>query len=214
MAVTPTRNCLCAQDDLEPVLRRFAEDSKLGELRFSTELTALTYDDKGVSAVLLDRTSNTVRVIRARYLIAADGAQSRVRRQLGARMVGEERIYDSVNILFHADLTQWVEHRPAALYFIEQPELRGTFLTINGTDRWGFLIHSLEQYGFKPEDFTPEHLHAAGAPGRWRARTCRCRSSVSRRGWPRRSSPTAIATARSSSPATRRTRCRPQVASG
>jgi 2-polyprenyl-6-methoxyphenol hydroxylase-like FAD-dependent oxidoreductase len=25
MAVTPVRNCLCAQDDLEPVLRRFAE---------------------------------------------------------------------------------------------------------------------------------------------------------------------------------------------
>ncbi len=169
MAVTPTRNCLCAQDDLEPVLRRFAEDSKLGELRFSTELTALTYDDNGVSAVLLDRASNTERAIRARYLIAADGAQSRVRRQLGARMVGEERIYDSVNILFHADLTPWVEHRPAALYFIEQPELRGTFLTINGTDRWGFLIHSLEQYGFKPEDFTPEHCtrlvrQAAGVP--------------------------------------------------
>lgn len=169
MAVTPTRNCLCAQDDLEPVLRRFAEDSKLGELRFSTELTALTYDERGVSGVLLDRASGTERAIRARYLIAADGAQSRVRRQLGARMAGEERIYDSVNILFHADLTQWVEHRPAALYFIEQPELRGTFLTINGTDRWGFLIHSLEQYGFKPDDFTPEVCtrlvrQAAGVP--------------------------------------------------
>jgi hypothetical protein len=47
--------------------------------------------------------------------------------------------------------------------------LRGTFLTINGTDRWGFLIHSLSQYGFKPEDFTPEHCvrlvrQAVGVP--------------------------------------------------
>ena len=157
MAMSPVRNCLCAQDDLEPVLRRFAEGSKLAELRFNTELTALTYDDDGVRAVVLDRTSSTERVIRARYLIAAEGAQSRVRRQLGVRMQGEERVYDSVNILFHADLTQWVKDRPAALYFIEQPELRGTFLTINGTDRWGFLIHSLSQYDFKPEDFTPEH---------------------------------------------------------
>ncbi|MBX3503287.1 MAG: FAD-dependent monooxygenase [Alphaproteobacteria bacterium] len=169
MAMTPVRNCLCAQDDLEPVLRRFAEDSKLAELRFSTELTALSYDDSGVRAVLLDRTANTESAIRARYLIAADGAQSRIRRQLGVRMIGEERVYDSVNILFHADLGQWVEHRPAALYFIEQPELRGTFLTINGTDRWGFLIHSLSQYGFKPEDFTPELCtrlvrQAVGAP--------------------------------------------------
>jgi 2-polyprenyl-6-methoxyphenol hydroxylase-like FAD-dependent oxidoreductase len=169
MAVTPTRNCLCAQDDLEPVLRRFAEDSKLGALRFSTELTAFSQDAGGVSGVLLDRAINTESVIRARYLIAADGAQSRVRRQLGVRMAGEERVYDSVNILFHADLRPWVEHRPAALYFIEQAGLRGTFLTINGTDRWGFLIHSLAQYGFKPEDFTPERCtrlvrQAAGVP--------------------------------------------------
>ena len=169
MAMSPVRNCLCAQDDLEPVLRRFAEDSKLGALRFSTELTAMTYDASGVRAVLHDRASNTESVVRARYLIAAEGAQSRIRRQIGVRMNGEESVYDSVNILFHADLRQWVEHRPAALYFIEQPDLRGTFLTINGTDRWGFLIHSLSQYGFKPEDFTPEHCarlvrQAVGAP--------------------------------------------------
>jgi hypothetical protein len=38
--------------------------------------------------------------------------------------------------------------------------LRGTFLTINGKDRWGFLIHSLSQYGYRPEDFTPERCTA------------------------------------------------------
>ena len=35
MAVTPVRNCLCAQDYLEPVLRSFAERQGLGELRFA-----------------------------------------------------------------------------------------------------------------------------------------------------------------------------------
>ncbi len=62
-------------------------------------------------------------------------------------MTGEEKFYDSVNILFHADLTQWVEHRPAVLYFVELEELRGTFLTINGRDRWAFLIHSPSKCG-------------------------------------------------------------------
>jgi len=61
-----------------------------------------------------------------------------------------------LNILCHADLTQWVEHRPAALYFVELDDLRATFLTINGRDRWGFLIHGPKQYGWKPQDFTPE----------------------------------------------------------
>jgi hypothetical protein len=34
--------------------------------------------------------------------------------------------------------------------------LRATFLTINGRDRWGFLIHGPRQYGWQPADFTPE----------------------------------------------------------
>jgi 2-polyprenyl-6-methoxyphenol hydroxylase-like FAD-dependent oxidoreductase len=160
MAVTPVTNCLCAQDDLEPVIRRFAEAAEPGELRFNTELTALSWDARAVTATLTDRVSGAEMPVRARYLIAAEGAQSLTRRRLGVRMIGEEKVYDSVNILFNADLRQWTEQRPAALYFVEQPALRGTFLTINGTDRWGFLIHSLSQYGHRPEDFTPERCTA------------------------------------------------------
>ena len=40
--MTPVKNCLCAQDDLEPVMRRFAEAAGPGELRFNTELTSFT----------------------------------------------------------------------------------------------------------------------------------------------------------------------------
>ena len=160
MAVTPTTNCLCAQDDLEPVLRRFAETAGPGALRFNTELTSFSQKDGSVTGTMTDRVTGEETRFSARYLIAEEGAQSRVRRSLGVQMIGEEKVYDSVNILFNADLRQWTEHRPAALYFVEQPELRGTFLTINGTDRWGFLIHSPSQYGYKPGDFTSERCAA------------------------------------------------------
>lgn len=156
MAATPVKNCLCAQDDLEPVIRRFAESAGPGTLRFDTELTSFSQGTGGVTGTLTDRTTGAETPFTARYLISAEGAQSRVRRQLGVNMIGQERVYDSVNILFHADLTQWVRDRPAALYFVEQEDLRATFLTINGTDRWGFLIHGPKQYGWKPQDFTPE----------------------------------------------------------
>jgi hypothetical protein len=79
---------------------------------------------------------------------------------LGVTMLGHEAVYDSVNVLFRADLRAWTAHRPAALYFVEQPELRATFLTINGVDRWSFLVHSLSAYGFTPADFTPERCVA------------------------------------------------------
>jgi putative polyketide hydroxylase len=161
MAATPVRNCLCAQDDLEPVLRRFAEQAGgPGALRFNTELTSFSQGPGAVTGTLTDRTTGAENPFKARYLIAAEGAQSRVRRALAVKMIGEENVYDSVNILFHADLTQWVEHRPAALYFVEQEELRATFLTINGRDRWGFLIHSPKKYGWQPQDFTPEFCAA------------------------------------------------------
>jgi 2-polyprenyl-6-methoxyphenol hydroxylase-like FAD-dependent oxidoreductase len=161
MAATPVRNCLCAQDDLEPVIRRFAEAARPGELRFNTELTSFNQGlhAKGpdaVTGILTDRATGAETPFKARYLIACEGAQSRVRRALGVTMIGEEKVYDSVNILFQADLTQWVADRPAALYFVEQQDLRATFLTINGRDRWGFLIHSAKQFGWRPEDFTPE----------------------------------------------------------
>ncbi|MGY3620983.1 FAD-dependent monooxygenase [Bradyrhizobium sp. USDA 10063] len=156
LAVTPVKNCLCAQDDLEPVIRRFAEQAGPGTLRFNTEMTAFSQQPGVVTGILTDRVTGAETPFTARYLIAAEGAQSRVRRALGVSMLGTERVYDSVNILFRADLAQWVEHRPAALYFVEQEDLRATFLTINGRDRWGFLIHSPTQFGWKAEDFTAE----------------------------------------------------------
>ncbi len=41
MALTPVKNCFCAQDDFEPVIRRHAETAGPGELRFNTEMTSL-----------------------------------------------------------------------------------------------------------------------------------------------------------------------------
>ena len=167
--VSPVRNCLCAQDDLEPVLRAFAEQQPTATLAFNTELESFDQDGDSVTATLGDRASGAASEVRARYVIAADGAQSRVRRQLGVRMVGRDNVYDSVNVLMNADLRPWTQHRPAALYFIENPRLRATFLTINGIDRWGFLVNSLAAYGYKAGDFTPERStalirDAAGVP--------------------------------------------------
>jgi putative polyketide hydroxylase len=168
-AVSPVRNCLCAQDDLEPVLRACAERQAAAELRFDTEVTAFEQDAAGVTATLTDHRRGTPTQLRARYVIAADGAQSRIRRQLGVRMLGREQVYESVNILLNADLRPWTAHRPAALYFVEHRQLRATFLTINGLDRWGFLVNNLSAYGYKACDFSPERSAelvrmAAGVP--------------------------------------------------
>jgi 2-polyprenyl-6-methoxyphenol hydroxylase-like FAD-dependent oxidoreductase len=168
-AVSPVRHCLCAQDDLEPVLRTFAEQQGTGELKFSTEAVAFEQEADGVTVALEDHRSGTKETVRASYVIGADGAQSSIRRLLGTRMLGHANVYDSVNILFNADLTTWTAHRPAGLYFIENDRIRGSFLTINARDRWGFLISAMAAFGYRADVITPKRAIdiirlAAGVP--------------------------------------------------
>lgn len=156
LAASPAANCGCAQDLLEPVLRRHAEALAPNCLSFSSELTGFSMTADGIYGELADRASGETKPFRAQYMIAADGAHSPVRHMLGIERTGERDIYDSVNIHCNVDLRPWTADRPAGLYYIDQPDLRGTFLTINGTDRWGFLIHSLSIYGFTQENMTRE----------------------------------------------------------
>jgi 2-polyprenyl-6-methoxyphenol hydroxylase-like FAD-dependent oxidoreductase len=159
-------SAICAQDDLERVLRDHAGSLGVGTLSFGTELTSIDSTGDGVVATL--REGDRERRVRARYVIAADGARGHTREALGIPLHGTAALYRSVNVLVHADLTRWVADRPAALYFIEQPDLQATFLTINGANRWGFLINNLAVTA-SVDDYTPERCaaivrQAAGVP--------------------------------------------------
>src|SRR5262245_212838 len=94
---------LCAQDDLEPVLRRHAEASPLATLRFGTELTGLAQDGETVTATL-----SAGERVSARWVIAADGARVRVRDLLGIPLERRAFLYRSINVLLRADLSPWV----------------------------------------------------------------------------------------------------------
>jgi len=161
--ISPIGAALCAQDDLEPVVRRHAEALAPGALRFGAELIDLEQDGDGITATI----GNGERV-RARWMIAADGARGRVRELLGISLTGRSFLYRSVNVLLHADLTPWTAYRPAALYFVEQPALRATFLTINGVNRWGFLVNNLpasaDMASYTPERCAALVRQAAGVP--------------------------------------------------
>ena len=155
-ALSAVRHCLCAQDDLESALRRYAESLAPAGIAFGTELTHFEQDAAGVTAAVSNADGETR--IRAQYMIAADGARSRVRPALGIALHGMREVYRSVNVLMKADLSPWVKDRPAAIYLIQQPGLRCTFLTINGVNRWGFLINLPVDASFEP--YTAEHCAA------------------------------------------------------
>jgi putative polyketide hydroxylase len=77
----------CPQSRLEPLL--LAEAKRCGcDVRYNTELVSFTRDSEGVSATITDRPTGTTSVLRADYLLAADGAHSRVRTALGVKGEG------------------------------------------------------------------------------------------------------------------------------
>ena len=117
---SPTQNCDIPQDLLEPIL--LSKAAKLGsKIRFNTEFISFVQDDTGVTTTVLDRISGTEYTIRSKYLVGADGGRSKVAEQAGLPMEGQMDIAGSMNIVFKADLTQYVAHRPSVLYWVLQP---------------------------------------------------------------------------------------------
>jgi len=132
--VSPSQSCLCAQDALEPVLRQLATD-RGADIRFGTELVSFTDDGDGVTATVRDP-AGTQSTLRAAWLIAADGARSPVREQLGIGRDGRGSLGRAVSVYFRADLAALVRGREFNLCQVEQPGVRGTFASIDGTERW------------------------------------------------------------------------------
>ena len=162
--ISPTHGNRVTQDLLEPVL--LAEARKRGgDLRFSTEMVSFEQDASGVTAVIIDRTSGTQSTVRADYMIAADGAGSRVRDILGVSVSGSGTLGYLLNILFLADLREFVRDREFSICLIERQGMRGLFTSINNSDRWVFHLSYDPEQGEKPEDFPPERckelLHIA-----------------------------------------------------
>ena len=120
---SPTEICDIPQTYMEPLLLEAAA-SRGGKIRFNTEFLRLEQDEAGVTAHVRDRLSGEDLAIRSLYLIGADGARSLVAEQIGLPMTGQMGLSGSMNILFDADLTQFVAHRPSVLYWVLQPASR------------------------------------------------------------------------------------------
>ncbi|KAH7129003.1 FAD binding domain-containing protein [Dactylonectria macrodidyma] len=143
------------QDLIEPILLKAARDEG-GDVRFNTE--CLTFDQgyNGVTATLLDRSSNAKSAVHASYMIAADGAASPIRQQLGVSTTGAGTLGYLLNILFEVDLSDWVRGREFSLCLVDRPEVKGLFASINNSDRWVFHLSYDPRKGEEIQHFPPE----------------------------------------------------------
>ncbi|MFT3776023.1 MAG: FAD-dependent oxidoreductase [Minicystis sp.] len=157
-SASPTRGCRITQDLLEPVLAGAARQ-RGARLDFATELVSFQQDDDGVDATLRDRQGGATRRVRAQYLVAADGAKSPVRAALGVTTSGRGSLGHLLNVLFEADLADFVRDREFSLAIIHHPEVRGLFAAIDNRARWVFHI-VYDPSRESPKDYPPERCAA------------------------------------------------------
>jgi len=124
--VSPTERVFISQSLLEPLLK--ARSLELGaELRFGVEMVSFEERAGGVTAVVRDRASGSEQTIHAGFLVAADGAHSRIRERLGIRVRGRGAFSNSVTIYFRGDVTPLLRGRNLSVIYVNNPLLRGFF---------------------------------------------------------------------------------------
>jgi 2,4-dichlorophenol 6-monooxygenase len=117
---SPCLMCDLPQTRLEPLL--VADAARSGsQVRFNTELESFDQDADGVSAAVKDRLTGEAIRIRAKYMVGADGARSRIAEQLKLPLIGKHGLGHAINVLCEIDLSNHVRYRHASLYATIQP---------------------------------------------------------------------------------------------
>ncbi|MGW2707162.1 FAD-dependent monooxygenase [Streptomyces sp. NPDC001340] len=141
---SPVIGVVTSQDRLEPTLLAAADT----EVRFGVELVDLAEEAESVVAVLADRQRGEQTRLRARYVLAADGASSTVRPLLGIDTEGPGALGGFTTVVFDADLSRWCAHQPAGVYFTPH----GSFAPLYPEGGWAWF------------GATPEHTTDADWP--------------------------------------------------
>jgi 2-polyprenyl-6-methoxyphenol hydroxylase-like FAD-dependent oxidoreductase len=134
---SPVIGVLTSQDRLEPTLLAAAGTP----VRFGVELIDLTGEAESVVATLGDHEGGEETRVRARYVLAADGANSTVRQRLGIDTIGPGALVGLTTVVFDADLNRWSAQQPAGVY----ATAHGSFLPLYPEGGWAWI-------GPTPED--------------------------------------------------------------
>jgi len=157
-AVTPTPLRNLSQHRLEPILRDHADALVTG-----VAWDAATQDDDGVTSTLRDVATGEEVAVRSSWLLAADGAGSRVRKGADIAMEGPDALESFVMIHVTADLRPLVGDRPATLYWPLDPATPGGFVAHDLAGTWVFM------HPFDPEAETLEAYDEARCASLFRA---------------------------------------------
>lgn len=136
---TPTPLLNLPQHLFEPILLGNVHAEALARVEYHRQWQALEQDDEGVTSLIENLEDGTTHEVRSRYVLAADGAGSRVRKSLGIEMDGPAEIQSFQMVHLRAALRDLVGDRPAIIYWILEPSATGTFVAHDIDGTWVFM---------------------------------------------------------------------------
>jgi putative polyketide hydroxylase len=161
--LSPTAPACVPQDHLEPVLLAHLRSLDSATVHLGTEVTGVEQRPEGALVTLRDVATGATRTVDARYVVAADGAHSRVRRAVGIAMRGRDDLAHVVTALFRAPLWDVLGEHRYGIYSVGE----GTFLPAGRDDRWlyGTWVEPDEIPSYTNGRFLSRIRAGAGIPG-------------------------------------------------
>jgi len=154
LEITPTPLINIPQPDFEEVLLEAVANCPLTELRRGHTWKDAKETSDGVTSQI--STADGSYSIDSTYVIAADGAGSPVRQNLGIGMTGDANVMACMSITFSADLRKEVADRPGVIYWLTDPECNSTLLCYDPEKLW-CLICLMPYTELDTSKYTEEH---------------------------------------------------------
>jgi 2-polyprenyl-6-methoxyphenol hydroxylase-like FAD-dependent oxidoreductase len=150
------------QYTVEKVLHERIGELPTVQLMSGTALEDASQSAEGVTATVRDLDSGRHRSIRARYLVGADGAKSRVREVIGARMTGEHAFALNYNLILRIpDLDRAPPARRAIMYWLINRESPGVLSPLDCNGEWAFITRLAPGVTAISDDEVIRRVHAA-----------------------------------------------------
>ncbi|PDY24738.1 FAD-binding monooxygenase [Bacillus thuringiensis] len=154
--ISLSKQTACYQIILEEMMLQEARTLG-GELSFYHELVSYEQNEQGVIATIRNRETEEESIIYCDYVIAADGAKSKIRKQLGISTEGRGTIGGYyMNIYFEADLSEFIQGDAFGFSMVLHPEVLGALIPVDNERRWIYHVSYDPLKGERPEDFTIE----------------------------------------------------------
>ena len=155
LAVTPTPLRNISQNRFEPiVLDALAAHGR--KPSWLVQWESSEQDAEGVTSQLRELETDRTFTVRSRYVLAADGASSRIRGALGIPMEGPDRIQSFVMIHLRTSLRDRAGKPPGLLHFLFHPTRGGGVFVVHDLDSEAVYMSPFDPEAERLEDYTPE----------------------------------------------------------